>query len=396
MWFKFFLIEPKTPVESILTGLLFGILLILIFWTYFAILRNRKKEFKDYKHVIMFIITISIIFGIMLPFTTSDIFYYMGTAELDYKYNQNPFYTSVSDITQTVQNDEILNNTGIWSTQTVVYGPLYSFICKGLAMISFSNVTLCLYAFKAAAIAVHILICLLIYKITKRKLFVLLYGLNPFILFEMIANVHNDIYMIFFIVLAIYLLVNKKSILLSLVALAGATCIKYVAVLAAPFLVLYYLRKQKISKKLIYSALYSIWFMVFVLGFYLIYAKDTSIFTNVLMQQDKYRESLSMILLEVFSKFKLDNFDVVRAVFQVVFGAVYIQIIIKLILRKSTNFRNIIREYSNILALFLLIVITNLCPWYTSWIFRNNILAKGESDKNIPVYTAKLSIVYSG
>ena len=34
---------------------------------------------------------------------------------------------------------------------------------------------------------------MLIYKITKKDLFVLLYGLNPFVLFEALVNVHNDI-----------------------------------------------------------------------------------------------------------------------------------------------------------------------------------------------------------
>ena len=46
----------------------------------------------------------------------------------------------------------------------------------------------------------------LLYKISNKKIFSLLYGINPFILIEAIAHVHNDIFIIFFTLLAIILI----------------------------------------------------------------------------------------------------------------------------------------------------------------------------------------------
>lgn len=33
----------------------------------------------------------------MLPWTSSDVFYYMGVGELDGVYNQNPYYVTMKD-----------------------------------------------------------------------------------------------------------------------------------------------------------------------------------------------------------------------------------------------------------------------------------------------------------
>ena len=181
----------------------------------------------------------------------------------------------------------------------MVYGPLWAFICKSLSFLSFGNATIALYIFKMAGIIIHVLNTVLIYKITKKNKFALLYGLNPFILFEMITNAHNDIYLIFFILLSLYFLLKKKNIILTVVFMAVATCIKYVSVLLIPFLVLYYLRNKKIGKKIFYSFLYAILFIIVMLLIYLIYAKDITMFFIMTMQQDKYRESiLEMLFLD--------------------------------------------------------------------------------------------------
>ena len=47
----------------------------------------------------------------MLPWTSSDIFYYMGVGELDSVYKQNPYYISMQEYSmnepQAIENDEI-------------------------------------------------------------------------------------------------------------------------------------------------------------------------------------------------------------------------------------------------------------------------------------------------
>lgn len=382
-WFTFFLRKPTNYIESTIGAVIFGILLLLLIFYYFKILKNNNKEFKNIKKIILYVLLISIIFGVMLPFTTSDIFYYIGTGWIDSHYGENPYYTSVQEVRIENSDDEILQRTGLWENQVVVYGPLWAFICKSLSFLSFGNATAALYIFKIVAIFIHILNTILVYKITKKEKFSLLYGLNPFILFEMITNVHNDIYLIFFILLSIYCLLKKKNIILTVVFMALATCIKYVSVLLIPFMVLYYLRNEKLSKKILYCFLYALLFIVIMLEMYLIYAKDMTLFSIMMMQQGKYRESILAIALEMSSRTGIDILSYVKSIFILVFIFVLIDGLIFMFVYKKLTFRNTMKKYNNLLVAFLFLVITNLCPWYTSWLIPTMFWLRGKQIKNI-------------
>lgn len=382
-WFTFFLRKPNSIKESIIGAICFGLILIALFYFYFKLIKKSNKEFKNLKQIIIYVLIIVCIFGIMLPFTTSDIFYYIGTGWIDSNYGENPYYITVREVRQQNPNDEILIRTGVWEEQVVVYGPLWAFICKSLSFLSFGNATTALYIFKIAGIIIHILNTVLIYKITNKNKFALLYGLNPFILFEMITNAHNDIYLIFFILLSLYFLLKKKNIILTVVFMAVATCIKYVSVLLVPFLVLYYLRNKKIGKKIFYSFLYAILFIIVMLLIYLIYAKDITMFFIMTMQQDKYRESILTIILDISSKMEIDFLSYAKAIFTVIFAFILINGLVFMFVYKKVNFRNTIRKYNNLVTAFLFLIITNLCPWYTSWLTPTMFWLKGNQIKNI-------------
>ena len=63
--------------------------------------------------------------------------------------------------------------------------------------------------FKGTNLIVHLINCLLVWKITHKKKFVLIYGANPAILFEALSNVHNDIFIVLFIFFAVYFVTKK-------------------------------------------------------------------------------------------------------------------------------------------------------------------------------------------
>lgn len=369
-FFTYFLRIPQISGESILGAILFALILTSSFILYFKIVRNRNKEFKNTKQIFLVILIVSILFGIMLPFTTSDIFYYMGTGQLDARYEENPYYTTVGEIRKTIQEDDILNRTGAWEDQIVIYGPLWALICKVLSFLSCNHVTFCLYLYKIAAIAIHLLTCYLLYKTTKRKMFLILYGLNPYILFEMITNVHNDLYLIFFVMLAIYFLKEKRNLFFMLFSLACAVAIKYVAVLIVPFMLLYYFKDYKILKRVTYCFISGIICIVMIGLFYLLYIKDFNILFNVLMQQDKIRESIHLLLLGVSEALQIPNIQAIgKTVITTGFLLVYIHLIILTIKEKKITVQKIANKCNLVIFLFLFFVITNLCPWYLSWIY---------------------------
>lgn len=101
----------------------------------------------------------------------------------------------------------------------------------------------------------------MIHKITKKKMLVLLYALNPIILLEGLMDVHNEIFMITLILCAIYYTIRKKNLWHAVLFLALATAVKYFAILLLPFLVLYLLREKTIGKRIGYCILAGIEFL---------------------------------------------------------------------------------------------------------------------------------------
>lgn len=146
--FTFFFTEPTediTIAKVIGTIFFIGIFLGLSF-LYYKILKNNKKEFSNSKKVASFVLIVSIIFFIMLPLTSTDVFYYIGTGWSEAHYNINPYYDTVDELIQKnyeAKNDEILlKMQGAWSGQTVVYGPVWPLICKILSTLSMGNLGL--------------------------------------------------------------------------------------------------------------------------------------------------------------------------------------------------------------------------------------------------------------
>ena len=76
-----------------------------------------------------------------ISFTCSDVFYYLGIGRLDSKYNENPYYITIADFVENYKNiEEIKKDTVLmqgyqndWADTTVVYGPIWTVICKFVA-----------------------------------------------------------------------------------------------------------------------------------------------------------------------------------------------------------------------------------------------------------------------
>lgn len=220
IYFDFFL---NNNINKVISTLAFLILFILLTIIYFII--YKIDCFKNIKRILIFITLIGIIFTIMLPWTSSDIFYYMGVGELDAKYNQNPYYITMRDYY--IENEENLDDdilvqgaTNYWGNTTVVYGPIAQLFFKVCSLLSMKNITVALFIFKFTNLLIHIINTYLFYRISGKKKFAVLYGLNPFILIEAIANVHNDIIILFFVLISLYFLLKRKNLLLSIIALA--------------------------------------------------------------------------------------------------------------------------------------------------------------------------------
>ena len=370
-YFKFCL-EDTNRVEQ---TIIYLIILTLLTICYFLIVKNREKLFKNNKQMYMYIAIISLIFVIVVPFLSSDVFYYLGVGRLDSQYGQNPYYVTIKDFVESGDNSQYLEQDTVlakgyendWGSTTVVYGPVWTLVCKIVAGISFGNIDIGLLVFKLLNMAIHLVNCYLIYKLTGKKLFVLLYGLNPYMFIEGIANVHNDIYVVTCIFASLYFLLKKKNILVSIIFLALATAIKYFAILLLPFIIMYYFRDKKPWERLKNCFLYGMLFVFIVAITYLLYIQDMQVLSGIMTQQGKFTKNFYIILMEYFDIPNLVSN--VNRVLLISFIIIYFFTCLTLLFKKQITFREEMRKIQYFLVAFLFLLITNFQPWYIMWLF---------------------------
>jgi len=364
-------------------------IILMMTLIYYFIIKKRNVLFKGIKDVYKYIIVISIICIFSIPFMSSDIFYYIGIGRLSSKYGQNPYYV---DMKSYVEDNNIDTSTdsvmdvgykNYWAGTTVVYGALWSFICTIVAFFSFGSINIGILIFKMINVLIHIFNCILLYKISKKKIFPLIYGLNPFILIEGIINVHNDIFMVFFMLLAIYEMYKKKQIYLALIALACATAIKYVAVLLLPVLIIYNFREENVKVRILKCIKYGIIFVVFVMIPYLLYIRDFEVFKGLVTQQTRYAKGLYCYLFVKFPNYKYLGVYI-RGLSIYAFALLYIFICIKLLISKKIKFYKEMRKNYYVFLFFLFFMLTNFQPWYFMWL---SIFLIWQKPQNIKLLT---------
>ena len=379
-YYNFFINEN---INKTISTILYLVLFIVMTYVYLKIIK-RKDMFNNIKDILKYVAIIGSIFLIMLPWTSSDIFYYMGVGELDSKYNQNPYYVTMEEYyNQNEQNidDEILEKgaSNFWAGTTVVYGPIAQLIFKICTSISMKNINLCLIIFKVLNLVIHMSNCYLIYKISGKKQFSIIYGLNPFILLECIGNVHNDIILVFFVLLALYFVTKKKNIYISILFLALATGIKYFTILLLPIIIMYYFRDEKrIGIRFLKCIQFGILFLVIFALEYILYFKDLQVILGMFTQMNRYAKSIYSVLLQKNEQTMI----VIRTIIIYVFFIYYIKFCIDLITEKDIKLYKIMRKYNLSLVLAIL-VLTNCQQWYLVWLFATIMWQKSDMIKNI-------------
>ena len=379
-YFNFFI---HTNSNKIVSTIVYIILFIAMMIIYLCMIK-KKNIFKDIKQIVIYVAITSLLFMVILPWTSSDIFYYMGVGELDARYGQNPYYVTIEEYYQANSDniqDTILEQsaTNVWADTTVVYGPVAQLVFKICSFVSFKNVDICLFVFKLLNVLVHIANCYLIYKISGKKKFAIIYGLNPFMLFEFIANVHNDIILVFFVILSIYFITKKKNIYLSILFLAFATGIKYFTILLLPVIILYYFKEEKrLGIRFLRCIQYGVIFLAILALEYVLYIQDLQVFMGIFTQMSRYAKSIHSVVLQTNSEFV----PWVRAIIIIIFFGYYVKFCIDLLTTKDIKLMKSLRNY-NVALLLAILVLTNCQQWYLGWLFATIVWQSADMIKNI-------------
>ena len=364
------------------------VVIALMIGLYTIIIKKRRELFKSIKDVYKFIIVISLLCAVGLPFMSSDIYYYLGIGRLSSKYRQNPYYVDmksyIDDNDIDTENDSVMETgyKNYWANTTVVYGALWTMICTIVAFFSFGSLNTGILIFKLLNVLIHILNCFLLYKLSRRKLFPLLYGLNPFALIEGIINVHNDIHMVFFIIFSLYMLKEKKQIIWSILFVAFATLIKYVAILLLPLIIIYHYRARKIGIKIIKCLELGLLFCIFVMIPYLLYIRDINVFNGIVTQQGRYAKGLYCYIMVVFPQY-VHTITYIKAVCSYGFVLLYFLFGIKLLISKNVKWYKEVRKTYMIFLYFLIFMLTNFQPWYFIWLSAIIVWQKADNIKLI-------------
>lgn len=212
--------------------------LVLLFILYFGFYRLINWKQINTKKIFLVSILFQVTF-LFTPFLTSDdIYTYVFSSRLLPIWGVNPYTVPFDSFPQDPIYQQIKT---MWSSYTVLYGPLFLHIGAALNLIGQNSFNILIFLFKAAFIGANIANCLLVYKLTNSNKALFLYGSNPLIVFELAGNGHLDSMLILFLLISFFL-VSKKPVF-GFTSLIASVLIRYSTIVLAPFFSVYILRK---------------------------------------------------------------------------------------------------------------------------------------------------------
>lgn len=240
--------------------ILIGLTVLYLFSLSFA---QKKKLDKKFVWKIIWISAILLTFSYNA--FSYDIFNYMFDAKIVTHYHANPYVHKALDY----PGDPMLGFMH-WTQRVYPYGPVWLILTIPLSFIGLQVFLLTFFLFKILAAVSFVGSLYFISKIFKkikpeREIFGLVFfGLNPLVLIESLVSAHIDIVMMFFSLMAFYLLLEKKYVR-SYISLALSIGIKFLTGLLFPiFIWLHFLQQKK--KKIHWEKLFAFSMILLLIG----------------------------------------------------------------------------------------------------------------------------------
>lgn len=210
--------------HRILLTSLYGILIAILFGCFYFFTKNVDKFRISLKKIIILSILATIFaYPAILAF---DIFNYITTARVLFTYQENPYIIFPIEFI----NDPYLEFTRA-ANKTALYGPFWIILTGIPYVLGLNNFILTLFSFKVFVSLFYIGTVYLINKIDRNA--VIFFALNPLVIIEALVSGHNDTVMMFFALLAFYLLF-KKRYGISAIAIIGSISIKFATLFLIP------------------------------------------------------------------------------------------------------------------------------------------------------------------
>ena len=191
---------------QIYIGILIG---FFVLYGYTLYLTKKKKISRSLLLIIILLVTS--ILTLSYNAFSYDIFNYIFWLKTITLYHQNPYIMTALDFPADPMNYHMR-----WRESTYPYGPVWLILYVPITLLAFNKFLITFYLIKSTTAVFFLLSLFIIEKIAKKTkvidpLFaVAFFALNPLVLIESLVSAHNDIIMMFFVLVALYFIISGK------------------------------------------------------------------------------------------------------------------------------------------------------------------------------------------
>ena len=253
------LLDIRSFAPSMGSGIGYGILVCLLYFL-FILAFNRVKESAGSISLVQ-ILGASIFLALPLLFTypvnANDIYRYIIRGRIMSQYGDNPF-----SVPPAVHNeDPFLPYAGEWAGETSPYGPIWELTASGVTAVTGDNLLLGILSFKLLGLVAFAGSSMLIWAIIlsshkgdgsdlvhinqgESSSLTILWAWNPALLLIFIVDGHNDILMVFCLLLGLLIIQKGRSSIGFFIMGIGAF-VKPIGILALPIIFVGLLREKR-------------------------------------------------------------------------------------------------------------------------------------------------------
>ncbi len=231
---------------------LYLFLLLLLFLLYFSFLALAKKGKLSRREFWIVIIFTSVILLFSYPAFSYDIFNYMFDAKTIVFYHSNPWLYKPLYFA----GDPWLHFMH-WTHRPSIYPPVWIGLSLPFYFLGFNFFLPILFNFKILMAVGFLGSIFILEKLLKQEkesntiLPLVFYAFSPLMLIENLVSGHNDIVMMLFILLSLWLVLQKRK-LLSIICLLLSVLTKYVTIVMLPIIIFFGWLQKKVSLVTIY------------------------------------------------------------------------------------------------------------------------------------------------
>lgn len=224
-----------------------SILLFLLYFNYFFLWRyfnDRELSEKSLRKVLIFSVLFTLTLVFLVPKSGGDFYHYIFEDAVLVSYQQNPYLVAPVDLPQ-----EPLSWLSNWRNLPSQHGPFKFFLTQPAYYISQGLVVPAVFLYKLLYAFFFIASIFLVYKILKylsrpwTNFALMLFAWNPLIVLAPHISGGNDILLLFWMLLAVYMAVTNRFHLAT-IFLTLSILVKYVTIIFLPIFLVYYLFQE--------------------------------------------------------------------------------------------------------------------------------------------------------